>query len=140
MNRRGFLATILTLSAAPAIVRASSLMPIRPIGRDVFTVAGITDATTGELARFSVLGETLDAYMRRTALVDIWRDLTLVRYDISDGASQFHVSTAWTPMQWEGRDESPMRQVLRDHVNRFRAIGQFGDPVKLPPIHGVFAQ
>jgi hypothetical protein len=28
-TRRGFLATVLTLAAAPAIVRASSLMPVR---------------------------------------------------------------------------------------------------------------
>src|SRR5512147_2272809 len=32
MNRRGFLGSILALGAAPAIVRADSLMPIRPRG------------------------------------------------------------------------------------------------------------
>lgn len=31
MNRRGFIASILALGAAPAIVRASSLMPVRPL-------------------------------------------------------------------------------------------------------------
>lgn len=32
MNRRSFLATILAAASAPAIVRASSLMPVRPVG------------------------------------------------------------------------------------------------------------
>jgi hypothetical protein len=32
MNRRGFLASMLAAAAAPAIVRAASLMPVRPLG------------------------------------------------------------------------------------------------------------
>ena len=35
MNRRGFLGSILAAAAAPAIVRADSLMRIRPITEDV---------------------------------------------------------------------------------------------------------
>lgn len=31
MNRRGFLGSILALAAAPAIVRAETLMPVRPL-------------------------------------------------------------------------------------------------------------
>lgn len=31
MNRRGFLGTLIALAAPPAIVRASSLMPLRPL-------------------------------------------------------------------------------------------------------------
>lgn len=58
MKRRGFLAGILAAAAAPAIVRAGVLMPIRPpiwvptvlfdsrsrVG-DIFTLAGSTDHT-----------------------------------------------------------------------------------------------
>jgi len=33
MNRRNFLASMLALAAAPAIVRASSIMPVRPLVR-----------------------------------------------------------------------------------------------------------
>lgn len=34
MNRRNFMSSILALAAAPAIVRAESLMPVRPIVND----------------------------------------------------------------------------------------------------------
>lgn len=35
MNRRNFIGTVLALAAAPAIVRASSLMPVRSIATPV---------------------------------------------------------------------------------------------------------
>lgn len=40
MNRRGFLSSILTLAAAPAIVRADSLMRIIPVETEI--LSGIT--------------------------------------------------------------------------------------------------
>lgn len=45
MNRRGFLGSILALAAAPAIVRADSLMRIVPISAPIIPVeTGITEA------------------------------------------------------------------------------------------------
>lgn len=43
MNRRGFLTSILALGAAPAIVRADSLMRIVPMDVDVFGYRGWTE-------------------------------------------------------------------------------------------------
>lgn len=40
MNRRAFLGSILALGAAPAIVRASSLMPIRPPESQILRYTG----------------------------------------------------------------------------------------------------
>lgn len=45
MNKRGFLSTILATCAAPAIVRASSLMPIRVVDAPRILVP-IHDLTT----------------------------------------------------------------------------------------------
>ncbi len=41
MDRRGFLSSCITLAAAPAIVRADSLMRIVPIDTQVFTFRGV---------------------------------------------------------------------------------------------------
>lgn len=50
MNRRGFLASMLALAAAPAIVRAQSLMPIRPLVRptlaETMAIQGLTWSST----------------------------------------------------------------------------------------------
>lgn len=43
MNRRGFLGSILALGAAPAIVRADSLMRIVPIQTTVWQVVGVRE-------------------------------------------------------------------------------------------------
>ena len=43
MNRRGFLRGAGALLAAPAIVRASSLMPVRVLAADVNEIAFTTD-------------------------------------------------------------------------------------------------
>lgn len=50
MNRRGFLASMLALAAAPAIVRAQSIMPIRPLVRptlaETMAIQGLTWSST----------------------------------------------------------------------------------------------
>lgn len=40
MSRRGFLGSILAASVAPAIVRAQSLMPVRPLGALILPGSG----------------------------------------------------------------------------------------------------
>ena len=49
MNRRGFLGSILALSAAPAIVRADSLMRVVPVNLLVAGPAGFPAGTVREL-------------------------------------------------------------------------------------------
>lgn len=42
MNRRGFLGSILALGAAPAIVRADSLMRVIPLDTEIIVLSGNT--------------------------------------------------------------------------------------------------
>ena len=55
MNRRGFLGSILALGCAPAIVRASSLMPVRPL----FVTAGFETAGFAVRSGSSLLTPTI---------------------------------------------------------------------------------
>lgn len=66
MNRRGFLGSILALGAAPAIVRADSLMRIVPRDTTVFTIEGVI-GPDGSLMHFTSadLAICLDEFTRR---------------------------------------------------------------------------
>jgi len=76
MNRRGFLGSILALAAAPAIVRADSLMRIVP--REF---AGIDLSAAPSMA----------GLIRATRQYDIARDVIVERLDIFDGITQWCV-------------------------------------------------
>lgn len=52
MNRRGFLTSILALAVTPAIVRASSLMPITAAMDDAGYLQGLIDAAVGRGASY----------------------------------------------------------------------------------------
>jgi hypothetical protein len=58
MNRRGFLGSILALAAAPAIVRADSLMRIVPVETTILPAAPIL---TGEAALIAALKAAWEA-------------------------------------------------------------------------------
>ena len=45
MNRRGFMAAILASGVAPAVVRAASLMPVRPLASGIVLPWGDTELT-----------------------------------------------------------------------------------------------
>lgn len=51
MNRRGFLQTCLAFAAAPAIVRADSLMRIVPLETNVLTSVSVTSAGSAYLSQ-----------------------------------------------------------------------------------------
>lgn len=76
MNRRGFLSSILALAAAPAIVRADSLMRIVPrefVGIDLSAAPSMT------------------GLVRATRMFDIARDVIVERLDIFDGITHWCV-------------------------------------------------
>ena len=77
MNRRGFLGSILELGAAPAIVRADSLMRIVPRGA-------------------LVLPPIVSGMVRRVWAYDIDTDRFLFQWSISEGVRQFGVSQMMT--------------------------------------------
>lgn len=43
INRRGLITGLISLTAAPAIVRASSLMPVKVIDKNIFTLDQYTE-------------------------------------------------------------------------------------------------
>lgn len=77
MDRRGFLGTILTLAAAPAIVRADSLMPVRAVEPRGFWVidelvpprilhySGYEQIEVVTSVPWPPLGETFEELLRR---------------------------------------------------------------------------
>lgn len=77
MNRRGFLGSILALGAAPAIVRADSLMRIIPLDQGVIlgdyaVVTGSGSLTISEIIRQTLIaraGQFTDNVTRGNALL-----------------------------------------------------------------------
>lgn len=64
MNRRGFLGSILALGAAPAIVRADSLMRIVPLETGVLPMPSLRAVGDAELARPCLNVNEVAAYVR----------------------------------------------------------------------------
>lgn len=98
MNRRSFLGSVIALAASPAVVRASSLMPVR--GERWMPSAGLS--------------------VREVIAYHIGRDAYLCRLDTYNMASQYHVDFVMPPRS-AGRVEYEVRramamEVLEKHV------------------------
>jgi hypothetical protein len=98
MTRRSFMGSILALAAAPAIVRASSLMPVQ--------------------APFD-----WTKYVREVVQYHINDDSYRARWDImAPGWGQFHVDTELWPAHnlphWQGQVDKPTRDNLLTHQRR----------------------
>lgn len=124
MQRRGFLQACLALAAAPAIVRADSLMRIVP--RD----AVIVGANGIELVGLGGLVRVMKAH-------DIVTDCMIMRLDTTNGVEQHHVDI-WLPnmdaIDWR-RHVDPALEVLKNHVKaKHGGFEGFRAP---PPIAGV---
>lgn len=130
MNRRGFLTGILAACAAPAIVRADSLMRIVPLD----TTIVLPSAAQTMLAEL----EAADAFaaglqLREWSQFDIVRDLTITRYDVigkgADGNPvQMGVDLRGGSLK-ENREIA--RAVLADHLRHDR-ITPVRDMLALP--------
>lgn len=121
MNRRGFLQSCIALAAAPAIVRADSLMRIvqRELSIIVPTAAPIS---------------SLAGCIRVIGAYDLLTDGVLIRLDTFNGEKQYHVDTRLTAeMAANWREHiGPAREVLEAHVKHHH--GGFNG-FKAPPLH-----
>lgn len=117
MNRRGFLGSILALAAAPAIVRADSLMRIVPMETIVYR----------RPIPFLLTPEYLRQFVRRTEAYDVRRDQKIIRLDVmhDGGRSQSGVDLLVTCP--ERVSEETGLQVLAEALNREGAM-----PVPFP--------
>ena len=92
MNRRGFLGSILALGAAPAIVRADSLMRIVPRGTSLVTGAAISTREMRWIIESTPGGEDWARRFgyysapRQSGKTDAVRNAILARYlDFNEG-------------------------------------------------------
>jgi hypothetical protein len=109
MNRRGFLGSILALGAAPAIVRADSLMKMLPMETIIIPRAPILSAMTGLPMGF----------VREIWMHDIVRDEMIHRFDVRglnrDGLwTQSGVDVRYLP--GTESDPAPALEFLRQHI------------------------
>jgi hypothetical protein len=118
VNRRGFLGSILALGAAPAIVRADSLMRILPMERLVLSPLGIL-MPTGAMREMWAYDIVTDDMIRRFDVI--------VR-DATGAKQQLHVSVRGDDAE---RDRAPALASLRSHIERIG--GQpIGGILKIP--------
>ena len=103
INRRGFIGSILALGAAPAIVRADSLMRIVPL-------------ELGVLSGFGPFG--LEGMIREWLGYDIGRDMAMVRFDIAFGDQQLHVAYERPVMSDDKKARADAIATLLDGVDR----------------------
>lgn len=72
MNRRGFLSSILALGAAPAIVRADSLMRVVP--RETLILGPVLFEPVGEVSGISIYNKYLNRLPMHDEIVRRWTE------------------------------------------------------------------
>lgn len=109
VNRRGFMATMLAACAAPAIVKASNLMPMVP------TETMILPGTVGWLGA-----------IREIRAYDINRDTFITRWDVAGRLNgnwvQYHVAMPEeevTPIYFSSRDNPVATRGIRARLQEF---------------------
>lgn len=108
MNRRSFLQSCLALAAAPAIVRADSLMRIVP--RDLTLLMPWQQ----EIA--SLIGCTRAVFAN-----DLLTDTMLMRLDTLQGGTQYHVTVRMgetIPNDWREKYAAPALEILEAHLQK----------------------
>jgi len=132
MNRRGFLASCLALAAAPAIVRADSLMRIVPKRAAVLGIGGIA---AGD--RISIEG--IAGIFRVTSAYDLRTDSHITRLDSWNGVTQVCVDTVIDGPIIASKggvipvEVMPALRVLVDQIERDH--GSL-DGFRAPPVYG----
>lgn len=110
MNRRGFLGSILAACAAPAIVRADSLMRLVPTETLVLSVRPVLDV------------ESIGSLVRKTVAYDIGWDWDIVRLDVIGAVGeqivQKTVDMRFHPGKWTDADLKPALHALTNSVNQ----------------------
>ena len=113
MNRRGFLASCLALAAAPAIVRADSLMRIVPIET---TVVPAIDPLVAKLMADEAERAAFAAglQIREVTVMDIGTGLLVTRWDVTseDAAGAWHQDGV--DMRLPGGPTDEDRAIVRD--------------------------
>lgn len=128
MNRRGFLGSILAACAAPAIVRADSLMRIVPLDT-VILPAFHPDAILMEADAIDGGLVALDRMLREWSQYDLAREATITRYDVQAES----VNGVWQQLTVDfiGGDPGENRDIARSFLaGRLRADGVTPKPWK----------
>lgn len=86
MNRRGFLGSILALGAAPAIVKAEILMPVRKI----VVVDHAAMFTEQVERRLAALKEDMERELMRNELADMVWDISPIESPFSSSVKKLH--------------------------------------------------